>query len=39
VTARDRAKERLISRRDPDIDTARAEAALERAFNRLRIVD
>ena len=39
VTARDRAKERLISRRDPDIDTARAVAALERAFNRLRIVD
>lgn len=39
ATARDRARERLNSRRDLEIDTARAEAALERAFNRLRIVD
>ena len=36
ASARDRAKERLKSRRDPEIDDARAQAALDRALNRLR---
>lgn len=31
-----RAKERLAHRSDPEIDTARAEAALARALNRLK---
>ena len=35
--ARDRAKDRLRSRRDPDVDTARAEASLHRALNRLQV--
>lgn len=37
VNARDRAKARLKTRRDPELDTDRAEAALTRALNRLRI--
>ena len=35
--SRDRARERLKSRRDPGVDDARAEAALNRALNRLRV--
>ena len=35
--ARDRARDRLKTRRDPHIDITRAEAALARAINRLRI--
>ena len=37
TAARDRAKDRLKSRRDPDVDAARAEIALARAINRLKI--
>lgn len=36
--ARDRAKERLRSRRSPEVDVERAEAALLRAINRLKLV-
>jgi F-type H+-transporting ATPase subunit epsilon len=38
AASRDRAKQRLESRYDPEIDEAKAEAALNRALNRLRIV-
>ena len=37
VASRDRARERLMSRLDPDVDDDRAEAALNRALNRLRV--
>ncbi len=36
--ARDRARERLGRRRDADVDEARAEIALLRAVNRLRML-
>jgi len=35
--ARERARERLAKRHDPEIDSERAEIALIRALNRLRI--
>ena len=35
--ARDRARDRLKTRRDPEVDIERAEAALARAINRLRV--
>ena len=35
--ARDRARERLGRRRDPDIDSVRAEVSLARALNRLKV--
>jgi F-type H+-transporting ATPase subunit epsilon len=35
--AEKRARERLARRSDPDIDVARAEAALSRALNRIRL--
>jgi len=35
--ARDRARERLRRRRDPQVDLARAEAALARAIARLKV--
>ncbi|MDA0745814.1 MAG: F0F1 ATP synthase subunit epsilon, partial [bacterium] len=35
--ARDRARERLAKGRDSEIDRARAEAALTRALNRLKV--
>ena len=35
--ARDRARDRLKTRRDPGVDIERAEAALARAINRLRV--
>ncbi len=38
VRARDRAKAR-VRQRDPEIDQARAEAALARAINRLRVAE
>ena len=37
-SARDRARERLGRRRDADVDDARAEIALRRAINRLRML-
>lgn len=37
ASARDRAKERLRSRRDPEIDADRAAIALARAINRLKV--
>jgi len=35
--ARDRARERIVRRRDPEIDLERAQASLMRAFWRLRV--
>jgi F-type H+-transporting ATPase subunit epsilon len=37
--AESRARERLLHRSDPDIDVVRAEAALARAQNRLRLAN
>lgn len=37
--ARDRARERLARRREPEVDAARAEMALARALNRLRVIE
>ncbi len=37
--AEKRARERLARRARPDIDVARAEAALSRAINRIRLVE
>ena len=36
--ARDRSKDRIKSWRDPEVDMERAEAALARAINRLKII-
>ena len=37
ASARDRAADRLKSRRNPEIDVERAEVALQRAVNRLKV--
>ena len=39
LKAEKRARERLVHRTDPDIDVARAEAALARALNRIHLAE